>query len=127
MSMAMPPSTYSLSPSASSLAAAQQSFAAAAAANPYLALMSMGGGLPQVSSSSQMSKSLAASFSPQLMDPATSAYYAALYSQQMYGLSPYMGLGASLRPSMAAPTSAAGICTVNCEPDPKTLSTVIVQ
>ena len=48
MSMAgLAASTYSLSPSASSLVAAQQSFAAAAAANPYLALMSMGG-LPQV-------------------------------------------------------------------------------
>jgi len=114
MSMSLPPTTFSLSPSASSLVAAQQSFAAAAAANPYLALMSMGSGLPQVSSSSQMSaamsKSLASSFSPHLMDPATSAYYAALYSQQMYGLSPYFGApGSSLRPSsMTAPSSSSG-------------------
>ena len=114
MSMSLPPTTFSLSPSASSLVAAQQSFAAAAAANPYLALMSMGSGLPQVSSSSQMSaamsKSLASSFSPHLMDPATSAYYAALYSQQMYGLSPYFGApGSSLRPSsLTAPSSSSG-------------------
>ena len=111
MSMSsMPPTSYaSLSPTASSLAAAQQSFAAAAAANPYLALMSMGGGLPPVSTSSAMSKSLASSFQPHLMDPATSAYYAALYSQQMYGLSPYLGLGAGLRPGMSSPASSQGM------------------
>ena len=104
MSISMPPTTFSLSPSASSLAAAQQSFAAAAAANPYLALMSMGGGMSQASASSQMSKSFG---SPHLMDPATSAYYAALYSQQMYGLSPYLGLGGGLRPGMGAPSSSS--------------------
>jgi hypothetical protein len=110
LSMSLPPTSFpSLSPSAASLSAAQQSFAAAAAANPYLALMSMGGGLPPSSSaSSAMSKSLAASFSPHLMDPATSAYYAALYSQQMYGLSPYMGLGAGIRPGMPSPSPSPG-------------------
>jgi hypothetical protein len=42
------------------------------------------------------------------MDPATSAYYAALYSQQMYGLSPYMGLGAGIRPGMPSPSPSPG-------------------
>ena len=41
------------------------------------------------------------------MDPATSAYYAALYSQQMYGLSPY-GLGGGMRAGMSAPSSSSG-------------------
>lgn len=56
-----------------------------------------------------MSKSLASSFSPHLMDPATSAYYAALYSQQMYGLSPYAGMGGGMRPGgMSVPSSSSG-------------------
>ena len=102
----MTPTTYA---TASSLAAAQQSFAAAAAANPYLALMSMGGGILPGSSQSSMSKSMSSSFPPHLMDPATSAYYAALYSQQMYGLSsPYLGLGGGLRPNMSQPASSPG-------------------
>jgi hypothetical protein len=95
----MMPSTYSMTNVTSS--ASQQSIAAsmaAAAANPYLALMmnpKAGGAVPQppppVSGYPGMSSA------SHLMDPATSAYYAALYSQQMYGaagLSPYAGLGA---------------------------------
>jgi len=92
------------------LAATQQSLAAAAAANPYFALMSMGGAsmqqMQQMQASAALPKSMSG-FPPHLMDPATSAYYAALYSQQMYGLSPYMGLGANLRPNMQSPSSSS--------------------
>lgn len=109
MPMSLPQSTYSMAQTTNSLAASQQSFAAAAAANPYLALMSMGGmaGIPQLQGTPPHHKSLAAGFPPHLMDPATSAYYAALYSQQMYGLSPYLGLGPSLRPGLTSPGASS--------------------
>jgi len=74
----------------------------AMAANPYLALMAAGkppSASPSVTSGYGPPGGPAAATAA-LMDPATSAYYAALYSQQMYGaagLSPYAsaaGLGA---------------------------------
>jgi len=104
MAMTLPQSSFSMSPSSNSLAASHQSLSAAAA-NPYLALMSMSGmsGIPSLSATQGHHKSLPAGFPPHLMDPATSAYYAALYSQQMYGLSPYLGLGSSLRPGLTSP------------------------
>ncbi len=106
--MSLPQSSYSMSPSSNSLAASQQSLAAAAAANPYLALMSMSGvgGMPPLPGAPGHPKSLGG-FTPHLMDPATSAYYAALYSQQMYGLSPYLGLGSGLRPGMGSPGASS--------------------
>ncbi len=114
VSMALPPSSFGLS-----AAAHQQSLAAAAAAaNPYLAATA---GLPKTStatgvpasagsaSSAALTAAAAAANFPgaHLMDPATSAYYAALYSQSLYGA---YGLGnpaaaaASLRPPPAPPS-----------------------
>lgn len=108
--MSLAQSSYSMSPSSNSLAASQQSLAA----NPYLALMSMGGvgGMPPLPGTPGHPKSLGG-FPPHLMDPATSAYYAALYSQQMYGLSHYMGLGSSLRPGMASPGGSSNSSSAN--------------
>ena len=81
--------------------------------NPYLALM--GGG--SASAHSQLSASSASALpkssqsnyasAAALMDPATSAYYAALYSQQMFGaagLNPYSGLPAGGVPRGAVPS-----------------------
>ena len=96
----------------SSLTTSSLSMAAGAASNPYLALMGVAGvpGAKGAASSSAAASAAAAAaaagYPPHLMDPATSAYYAALYSQQMYGaagLNPYASLAASLRmPSGAA-------------------------
>ena len=86
MSLPLPPSSYG------NLSAAQQQ-SLAAAANPYLAL---------AAASKQASQGLGTppGFPSPLgglggMDP-TSAYYAALYSQSLYGMSPY-GAAAGMR------------------------------
>ncbi|CAB4061067.1 unnamed protein product [Lepeophtheirus salmonis] len=92
----------------------------AAQVNPYLALMAStaaGGGLPSKNLTSSHGGSGNPPGFPQtpLMDPATSAYYAALYSQQMFGaagLNPFAGLGsnpaaAGLRPAFHTPTSVS--------------------
>ena len=54
---------------------------------------------PSVTSGYPPGGAAAAAATAALMDPATSAYYAALYSQQMYGaagLSPYAAAGLAL-------------------------------
>ena len=84
MSLPLPPSSYG------NLSAAQQQ-SLAAAANPYLAL---------AAASKQASQGMPPGFPSHLgglggMDP-TSAYYAALYSQSLYGMSPY-GAAAGMR------------------------------
>ena len=88
MSLPLPPSSYG------NLSAAQQQ-SLAAAANPYLAL---------AAASKQASQGTPSGYPSHLgglggMDP-TSAYYAALYSQQLnqslYGMSPY-GAAAGMR------------------------------
>jgi len=108
MSLPIPPSTLSSLATSTSLT---HSSLAAAASNPYLALMNQGlSGSKTPSAASAASASAAAAaaagYPAHLMDPATSAYYAALYSQQMYGaagLSPYGLSGAGLRPPGAPP------------------------
>ena len=88
----------------SSTSQALAAAAAAAAANPYLALMSnpkagVPGAGPAAAAAAASGAGYPGGAASALMDPATSAYYAALYSQ-MYGgaaagLSPYAaGLGA---------------------------------
>ena len=105
--------TWALSNPAASLspsAAQSQSLLS----NPYLALMSGGPGAAAAASSQYSASAAAHPKSSQanyaaaaaLMDPATSAYYAALYSQQMYGaagLNPYSGLSSGAAPRSAVP------------------------
>merc|ERR1712226_1206495 len=82
----------------------------AAAANPYLALAAAGG-MPK-SSASQSS-----SFPSHLMDP-TSAYYAALYSQSLYGLgSPYAAAAGMRLPGMSH-SAAAAAAAASAPPNP---------
>lgn len=91
--------TWAASNPGTSLASAAQS--QSLLSNPYLALMAGGSGtVPSqygASSAAALPKSSPANYATAaaLMDPATSAYYAALYSQQMFGaagLNPYSGL-----------------------------------
>ena len=100
-----------LSNPSTSLSSASQS--QSLLSNPYLALMAGGSGssVPPLSSSGaaghpkSSTANLAASAA--LMDPATSAYYAALYSQQMFGaagLNPYSGLPSAGVPRGAVPS-----------------------
>eukprot|EP00095_Tigriopus_kingsejongensis_P001650 maker-scaffold801_size95070-snap-gene-0.22 protein:Tk01650 transcript:maker-scaffold801_size95070-snap-gene-0.22-mRNA-1 annotation:"at-rich interactive domain-containing protein 5b" len=83
MSMPMPPS---------SMASSYATHTSMAGSNPYLALFGQSpGSLGKQHSPSAASgvaaaaAAAAAGYPAHLMDPATSAYYAALYSQQMYG------------------------------------------
>lgn len=106
VSLPLPPSSYSL---ATSTSFTHPSLAS----NPYLALFSQGqksGGAASGSTSAAAAAAAAAAAYPgaHLMDPATSAYYAALYSQQMYGAAGLAGYGlgaAALRPGL--PTAAS--------------------
>ena len=91
--------TWSLSNPAMSLSSSGQG--QSLLSNPYLALMSSSAGAapPHIAagSAASLTKSAPPNYgtAASLMDPATSAYYAALYSQQMYGaagLNPYSGL-----------------------------------
>jgi hypothetical protein len=102
--MSMPPTTYSMT---SAVTAQQQSqLAAAVASNPYLAMTA---GLPKNNNPG------AGGYPSHMMDPATSAYYAALYSQSMYGVSPYGSAGMrfpgmqSAAPPPGPPPGAGGI------------------
>eukprot|EP00096_Caligus_rogercresseyi_P008788 TRINITY_DN2841_c0_g1_i3.p1 TRINITY_DN2841_c0_g1~~TRINITY_DN2841_c0_g1_i3.p1 ORF type:complete len:872 (-),score=364.42 TRINITY_DN2841_c0_g1_i3:173-2434(-) len=87
--------------------------------NPYLALMASAAGAPPPKSPVNHHpppphSSASNPFPHHLMDPATSAYYAALYSQQMFGLSPFAAApnaasssSSSLRPSFHHPPSSS--------------------
>ncbi len=63
-----------------------------AASNPYLAFAAAGGGLPKTTTTSAASAQASqGSFPSPFMDP-MAAYYTALYSQSLYGMSPYAGM-----------------------------------
>ena len=114
VSLPLPPTTYGNSLTT----AAQQSMASmAAAANPYLALASLGQtGMPKSSTSAGTP-----SFPSHLlggMDP-TSAYYAALYSQSLYGLgSPYAAAAGMRLPGMSHSAAAAQLAAAAAQPSP---------
>ena len=109
VSLPLPPTTYG-----NSLSAAQQSMAsmAMAGANPYLALAAAG--MPKSTGSSAGTPS----FPSHLMDP-TSAYYAALYSQSLYGLgSPYAAAAGMRLPGMSHSAAAAAAAAAAAPPNP---------
>ena len=89
VSLPLPPTTYG-------------SLQASLAANPYLAMAAAG--MPKTSTSAAAASS---AFANPMMDP-TSAYYAALYSQSLYGLSnPYAAAAGMRLPGMPPSTPAA--------------------
>ena len=93
VSLPLPPTTYG-------------SLQASLAANPYLAMAAAG--LPKTSTSAAAAAAASsAAFPSPMMDP-TSAYYAALYSQSLYGLSnPYAAAAGMRLPGMPPSTPAA--------------------
>ena len=109
------PTTPTSSSSLATALASSYPGASSLASNPYLALMGLPGATPSSAKPQQAKQQQPpppvppppASAYGGLMDPATSAYYAALYSQQMYGLSPY-ATGLPTPPPPARPQAPSG-------------------